>query len=348
MAQWYTSSQRHPSAGQDAVQLDDPADEVGVGLLPKGFLALAEQLVEQRRDGVRERVRIEPRRAQGIPCQPAIETQLDVVVAAAQLGQHPADVVAKVALDFQDERGRSALGIVGLPAEELARERVHTRGRLAGPDRAENRHAGIESPLRDRQPFRGRALGERDRVMHFADDDRRAVRRRRQRPRGKAGPEPQTDAHPGEPDPGCAEEKLPGQQRGHAGREVVPRDDGGVHIRRVVADEHGHGIGLGKCARPRPGAGGADAADDKHGADESVTHRAAPRGPSSGPRAGRGAFPQGYIRTGATPPTAAGASDTGPDTVADTPPLAEPRQRSKRGGRSRPFPHRWRGSGRPV
>ena len=69
---------------------------------------------------------------------------------------------------------------------------------------------------------------------------------------------------------------------------------------------------------------------------------------SSGPRAGRGAFQHGCMRTGATPPTAAGESDTVPDTGADTPPLAEPRQRSKRGGRSRPFPHRWRGSGRPV
>ena len=55
------------------------------------------------------------------------------------------------------------------------------------------------------------------------------------------------------------------------------------------------------------------------------------------------------MRTGAeTPPTAAGASDTVPDTVADTPSLAEPRQRSRRGGRSRPFPRRWCGSGRPV
>ena len=31
-----------------------------------------------------------------------------------------------------------------------------------------------------------------------------------------------------------------------------------------------------------------------------------------------------------------------------TTPLAEPRQRLKRGGRSRPFPLRWRGSGRPA
>ena len=50
-----------------------------------------------------------------------------------------------------------------------------------------------------------------------------------------------------------------------------------------------------------------------------VNHRAARSGLSSGTHAGRGAFPQGYMRTGATPPKAAGASDTVPDTGADTP-----------------------------
>ena len=51
--------QRHPSAGQHSVQLDDPADEVRVGLLPKGFFALAEQLIQEGRHRVGERVRIE-------------------------------------------------------------------------------------------------------------------------------------------------------------------------------------------------------------------------------------------------------------------------------------------------
>ena len=214
--------------------------------------------------------------------------------------------MAKIALDFKDERGGAALGIRRLPAQELARERVHTGGGLAGPDGAENRHAGIEAALGDRQPLGGRALGEFDRVMHFADDDGRAVRRRRKRPLGKAGPEPQTDAHTGEPNPRCADEELAGQQRGHAGRDVVPRDDGGVKVRRVIADEHRHGIGLGKHAGPRPGARSTDAADDETRADESVNHRAARRRSSSRPRAGRGAFQQGYIETGATPTKAGG------------------------------------------
>ncbi len=241
-------AQRHPSAGQHAVELDDPAAEVGIGLLPERFFTLAEELIQEGRDRVRERVRIEPCGTQGIPRQPAVKTQLDVVVGAAQLGEHSADVVANISLHFEDQRGGAPLGIVRLPAQELAGERVHTRRRFAGPDRAENRHAGIEATLRDRQPFGGRALDGSDRVMNLADDDRRPVGRRRKRPRRKAGPAPHTDAHPGEPDPRCADEQLPGEERRHAGRDVVPRDDGAVHVRGVVADEHRHGIGLGKHA----------------------------------------------------------------------------------------------------
>ena len=156
--------------------------------------------------------------------------------------------------------------------------------------------------------------------MDLAADDRRPGGRRRKRPRRKARPEPYTDAPPGEPDPGCGEKELAGQEHGHAGRDVVPRDDGAILVRGVVADEHRHGIGLGKRAGPRPGGRDTDAADDQERADESVKHRAARRCSSSGPRAGRGAFLQGYIQTGATSPKARGGADTVPDTVADTPP----------------------------
>ena len=186
--------------------------------------------------------------------------------------------MTEIALDFKDERRRSPLGIVGLPAQQLARERVHTRRSLAGPDGPENRHAGIESTLGNGQPFGALDLDGSDRVMYLPDDDRRAVRRRRKRPRGKARPEPETDAHPGEPDPGRADEELADEEHGHARRDVVPSDDGGVKVRRVVADENGHGIGLGKHAGPRPRGHGTDAADDKKGADKCVKHRAPRRG----------------------------------------------------------------------
>ena len=62
--------------------------------------------------------------------------------------------VTKISLHFEDERGHAPLGFLRLPALELASDRVQTGRRLAGLDGPENRHAGKESTLRDRQPFR--------------------------------------------------------------------------------------------------------------------------------------------------------------------------------------------------
>ena len=44
------------------------------------------------------------------------KVKLDVVLAPVQLGEHPADVVATIALHFQDERGGAPLGIRRVPA----------------------------------------------------------------------------------------------------------------------------------------------------------------------------------------------------------------------------------------
>ena len=55
------------------------------------------------------------------------------------------------------------------------------------------------------------------------------------------------------------------------------------------------------------------------------------------PAFGPGAFRHGYMRTGATPPTAGGGWYARWYTWRTTPHLAVPRQRRKRGGRSRPL-----------
>ena len=124
MAQWYTSRNvTHPAvslssaAGSTRYSSMIPADEVRVCLLPEWFFPFAKKLVQEGRDRVRERVRIEPCRTQGVPRQPAIEGQLDVVLAPVQLGEHPADGPwQKSPLHFKDQRGGAPLGIVRLPA----------------------------------------------------------------------------------------------------------------------------------------------------------------------------------------------------------------------------------------
>ena len=86
----------------------------------------------------------------------------------------------------EHERGHAPLGSVGVPAQELAREGVHTRGGFPGPDSPDNGHPGIEPPLRDDEPVRGGTLHQFDRVVDLADDDGRAVGGRRKWPARKA------------------------------------------------------------------------------------------------------------------------------------------------------------------
>ena len=67
----------------------------------------------------------------------------------------------------------------------------------------------------------------------------------------------------------------------------------------------------------------------------------------SGPRARTGSLPAGINTDGSDPPGGGGGSDTVPDTWADTAPFAEPRQRQKSGGRSRPLRFGWSVTSRP-
>src|SRR5256885_13925925 len=66
----------------DFVEENDELYEVGVRLLPKGFLAPAEKVVEQRRNVVGEGVRIEVI-AQGIVAVLGFQTDFHVVMGAA-------------------------------------------------------------------------------------------------------------------------------------------------------------------------------------------------------------------------------------------------------------------------
>ena len=52
------------------------------------------------------------------------------------------------------EAGRPALGIAGLPGQDLLGERAHTSRGLAGPDGTEYGPSVIEAPLRDNEPGR--------------------------------------------------------------------------------------------------------------------------------------------------------------------------------------------------
>src|SRR5689334_13667020 len=82
------------------VQENDELDEVGVGLLPEGFLAPPEEVVEQRCDAVGKSIRVEFV-VQGIVAIFGVETDLDVVLLSFVERQYVSDLMAEIAFDFE-------------------------------------------------------------------------------------------------------------------------------------------------------------------------------------------------------------------------------------------------------
>jgi hypothetical protein len=76
--------------------LDDELHEVGIGLLPEGFLAFAEEIVEQRSNVVRERISVEVV-VQRVVAVVRVQVDLDVVLFASVLLEDVLDLVAEVA-----------------------------------------------------------------------------------------------------------------------------------------------------------------------------------------------------------------------------------------------------------
>ena len=216
--------ERDPAPRQEPVQLHDPAHEVRVRLLPERFSTLAEELVDERRDAVGQRVGIEQRIVERVPLPGAVEPDFEVVVPAAGVLEDAADLVAEIPLDLEHQRARPAARIVGPPGEQLLGEGVHAGGGLAGADGTHDEDAGVEPLLGDDEPGGPLALARHGRMMQFADDERgRLVA-------GRGGPGGQlpASAAPGtrlEPDPRDREADAAGEQQRDGGRRVVPDVD---------------------------------------------------------------------------------------------------------------------------
>ena len=108
--QWRTGRrlQRDPATGEHLVGLDDPAAEIRVNLLPEGLFPLAEKLIEQARNRVRERVGIQRLARLGIPAPTSIQPELDLVLFASCGRQDLLHLESKVASDLRHQGDRTA------------------------------------------------------------------------------------------------------------------------------------------------------------------------------------------------------------------------------------------------
>ena len=94
--------------------------QVGVRLLPERFLRLAEQVVQQRGDGKRDRIRIEVV-VQGVVADAGVESNFDVVIVSPGLRQDATHLPTEVALHLHHQAAhlpvrdhRSAIAATGL------------------------------------------------------------------------------------------------------------------------------------------------------------------------------------------------------------------------------------------
>ena len=132
------------------MQEDHELDQVRARLLPERLLAAAEEVGHQRGDAVGQRVGVEIV-VQRVVAVRRVETDLDVVVAAAVALEDVADVLAEVAFHFQDQAADLARGIVRAVREELLDVRIHAGRGLARADGADDGDAGVQAALGDRR-----------------------------------------------------------------------------------------------------------------------------------------------------------------------------------------------------
>ena len=241
-------------ARPDAVEFDQPLQEVRVGHLPERVFAFSEKLIQQAGDRVGEGVGIQPMGREGIPLPFSVQAQLDVVLFPAGRGQDLADLMAEVTLHFEHEPGRPPIRIGGLPGEELPREGLHAGGRFAGADRSEDGDSGEEPPLGNHEPFWIGHLPRLDRMVDLADDDgRRRVIDGCGPGRERPGRRPPAFARH-DPDAPAAQHQHAAQQDRDAGRGDIPHLDGGQDAGRCRPDQDEGRDGGGVGKRPDDGA----------------------------------------------------------------------------------------------
>ena len=222
--------------GKSRVQLDDPAHQVRVRLLPEGFARLAEELVDERRHAVGERVGVEQRIVERVPLDQAADPDLEVVVPAPGVFENASDLMTKVTLDLEHERARALSGIAGLPGEDLAGEGVHAAAGLTRTHGAHDERAGVESLLGDDEPGRLLALARNDRMVQLADHERRRFILGRDGPLGQPT-EPLEPEQRLEPDPPDGERERAREHDQDGGPCVMPDAERGVQTRVVRGDQ---------------------------------------------------------------------------------------------------------------
>src|SRR5207245_5749800 len=147
---------------------DDEFDEVGVRLLPEGFLSTPEKVVQKRGDVVREGVGVEVVMERVVAVL-GIETDFNIILGPLVTLKDVFYFAAKIAFDFQNQPTDSLLFVGGLVGQNLLRERKHAARCFATANRAQDGNSGEQTALGNREPRGSIGRNGFARVVHLAD-----------------------------------------------------------------------------------------------------------------------------------------------------------------------------------
>src|SRR5262249_13741019 len=147
---------------------------IGVGLLPEGLLAPAEQVVEQRSNIEGQGISVEVV-VQGVVAVFGIERNFDVVFAASAAFEDLPHAMAKVPFNLKDQSADPRITIIWVVAEDLLGEGIQAGGRFATADGAENGDSREESAFRNDEPRGCSRRARLSRIMNLADDEEQVV-----------------------------------------------------------------------------------------------------------------------------------------------------------------------------
>ena len=156
----------------DLMKQDDEFYEVGVGLLPEGFLAPAEQVVQQRSDVVGEGVGVEVV-VKRVVAVLGFEADFDVVAGASVPREDFLHLPAEVAFHFKNESADAPVGVFGAIGQNLLGEGIHADCRFSRADRPDDGDAREKASFRNDQPVRCFRRDLFAGVMDLAHDERK-------------------------------------------------------------------------------------------------------------------------------------------------------------------------------
>src|ERR1700687_1306922 len=107
---------------------------------------------------------------QGVVAVLRIEADFDVIALPSVAMQYASYFVAEVSLHFQDQPANPLPAVVGLIGDQLFSKGVHAATRFAAANRTEDRNAGEESALGNRQPPGVSRGGWPTRIVDLAED----------------------------------------------------------------------------------------------------------------------------------------------------------------------------------